>query len=132
MLDGRQKHFDIGDGGTGSAIAQCLVSVALVVAGAVVAASSFGAASVVAGGLISAGVSGATTTITNCVQGKPASWKEWGESTAIGAVTGLVGGALCAGVGGLAQGSRRASRWLRGRRSRPRASEWWLAPPFRP
>ncbi|GMF45880.1 unnamed protein product [Phytophthora fragariaefolia] len=91
-------------GNTGSAIAQCLTSVALVVTGAAVAAASFGTASVVAGGLISAGVSGATTAITNCVQGKPASWKEWGNSTAIGAVTGLVGGALCAGAGGFAKG----------------------------
>lgn len=91
-------------GNTGSVIAQCVVSASLVVAGAAVAAASFGGASVIASMLISAGVSGATTAITNSAQGKPASWKDWGESTAIGAVTGLVGGALGASAGGLAKG----------------------------
>ncbi|KAG7387039.1 hypothetical protein PHYPSEUDO_014819 [Phytophthora pseudosyringae] len=94
-----------------SVTAQIVLSTALVAAGAVVAATSFGGAAAIAGGLISAGVSGATAAITNCVQGESASWKEWGESSAIGAVTGLVGGALCAGAGGFANGITEGAKW---------------------
>ncbi|KAE8891225.1 hypothetical protein PF005_g6136 [Phytophthora fragariae] len=91
-------------GNTGSAIGQCVLSIALVGVGAAIAAASFGGASLLASTLISAGVGGAMTTITNSIQGKPTSWGEWGKNTGIGAATGLLGGALCAGAGGLAKG----------------------------
>lgn len=91
-------------GNTASAIGQCVLSIALVGVGAAIAAASFGGASLLASTLISAGVGGAMTTITNSIQGKPTSWGEWGKNTGIGAATGLLGGALCAGAGGLAKG----------------------------
>lgn len=79
-------------------IGEAVISVAEFAAGVALDVLSLGTAADVGGGtLIGAGLSGVSSIIMANAEGKPLSWKQYGESEAIGAVVGT----LSAGIGAL-------------------------------